>query len=123
LIITEGRASEKKLNIAENEYLTYCWKQLTECDSPLVVFGHSLSPQDDHLIAAINEHPSRPLAIGLTDKGKRANRKKQLRIAALFDTEKIYFFDSATHPLGDKALSLRKKTPWRPVLKRKTAQS
>jgi hypothetical protein len=112
LVITEGRAAEKERSIAENDYLSYCWKTLGDCRKPLILFGHSLGDQDRHLIAALNEHPERPLAVSLRDHGRQKNRREQHRIGGLLDAHPLHFFDAATHPLGDKELTLD-ESPWR----------
>lgn len=120
LVITEGHAADKQRTVDENDYLSYCWRELRRCDAPLVIFGQSLSMQDTHLVAAVNEHPERPLAVGLRDHGKRRNRREQHRICSLLDAERIYFFDSASHPLGEGKLALR-ETPWRRRLSKRVA--
>jgi hypothetical protein len=107
LIITEGRASEKARNIADNAYLSFCWRELRGCEAPVVIFGHSLSEQDMHLVSALNEHPQRPIAIGLRDRGRTENRREQHRICSLLDTPDYYFFDAARHPLGGGDLRIQ----------------
>jgi hypothetical protein len=101
LIVTEARAEEKELSILANEYLSFCWRTLRGCDAPVVIFGHSLSPQDSHLIAALNEH-ERPIAVALRDKKRSTNKKEQHRIASLLDTQDLHFFNASSHTLGSK---------------------
>jgi uncharacterized protein DUF4917 len=112
VVVTEASASDKLRRIGANDYLSYCWRTLRELDCPLVVFGHSLSAQDRHLVDALNEHPKRPLAVSLRDGGARSNRREKHRMSSLLDAKNIYFFDSTTHPLGSPDLGLR-ETPWR----------
>lgn len=112
LVVTEARASDKLRSIDGNDYLAYCWRTLRERECPIVVFGHSLSEQDRHLVDALNEHPKRPLAVSLRDAGKMKNRRAQHRVSAQLDARKIYFFDARTHPLGSDDLRLR-ETAWR----------
>jgi uncharacterized protein DUF4917 len=104
LIVTEGRSNQKAFEIGKNLYLSFALRQLKECDSPLVIFGHSLSEQDAHLIEAVNEHPSRPLAISLRDQGTSKNRRRQLEIKSRLEDNETYFFKADTHPLGAKEL-------------------
>lgn len=112
LIVTEARATDKLRSISGNEYLSYCWRVLADCDCPIVVFGHSLSEQDRHLVDALNEHRDRPVAVSIRSGTTRKTRREQHRIASLLDSGPIYFFDAATHPLGSKHLRLR-ETLWR----------
>jgi hypothetical protein len=112
LVVTEARASDKRRSIEGNDYLDYCWRLLHASSCPMVIFGHSLSEQDAHLVDALNEHRDRPIAVGLRDKGKRTNRKEQHRIASLLEVRPIYFFNSTTHPLGSEELRMKER-PWR----------
>lgn len=109
LVVTEARPSDKRRSIEGNAYLDYCWRTLHECSSPIAVFGHSLSEQDAHLVDALNEHRDRPIAVGIHDKGKRTNRSEQHRIASLLEGQPLYFFDSATHPLGSERLRMQRR--------------
>jgi hypothetical protein len=115
LIITEASAHDKLRSINANDYLSYCWRTLGEIDCPVVIFGHSLSEQDRHLVDALNEHDG-PLAISLTGGNKKRTASEQHRIASLFPGRKLYFFRASTHPLGAKELRIKKmKAPfWKP---------
>jgi Domain of unknown function (DUF4917) len=104
LIVTEGKSSQKKTVIEGNDYLRFALRTLRHCDSPLVVFGHSLSEQDDHLIEAINAHPARPLAISMRDQGRRQNRRRMHKIKSRLEDNETYFFAAHTHPLGSNWL-------------------
>ena len=115
LIVTEGHATDKVRSITDNDYLSYCLKQLRTCDAPLVVFGQSLSEQDAHLINALNDQPEKPIAVGLRDKGDRDNRREKYRIQSLLDREPVLFYNSETQPLGAKELRMA-ETPWRKLL-------
>jgi hypothetical protein len=121
LIVTEAAASDKLKKIKGSDYLSYCWKVLAERDCPIVVFGHSLSGQDAHLIDALNEHPGRPVAVALRKSTRAATRKEQHRIAGSLAARHVYFFDASTHPLGAKELTIR-ETPWRKLHSAKTVR-
>jgi Domain of unknown function (DUF4917) len=106
LLVTEGQSAQKAREIAKNVYLSFALRKLREYGDPLVVFGHRLGEQDQHLIDAINEHPSRPLAIGLVDRGRRTNRRRQHEIRSRLEDCEVYFYDAATHPLGSGKLKV-----------------
>lgn len=112
LMITEGLSGQKAAAIAANDYLSYASRMLRDCNSPLVVFGHSLSDQDQHLIDAINANVGRPVAISLTDQGRRNNRQRQYEIRARLESLTVYFFDAATHPFGSKDLRVPGASRW-----------
>lgn len=107
LIVTESDAPSKERSIADDDYLSYCWRSLRSCTSPLVVLGHSLSEQDQHLIDAINAH-DRPVAVGLRPKNSRAEvKRQQLQIASrLAPITDLSFFNAFNHPLTDSDLKV-----------------
>ena len=120
LLITEGSSRDKLRAIEGNDYLAHVYDQLQNASSPLLVFGHSLGEQDQHLIDAINSHPDRPVAISMRDVGRERLREDQARIRGKLHTDAATFYDASTHPLGSP--QLRAETPrertasgrWRP---------
>ncbi|MCW2983294.1 MAG: hypothetical protein JWR63_864 [Conexibacter sp.] len=102
LLVTEGSSRDKLAVIEQNDYLAYVLQRLRESDEPLVVFGHSLSEQDAHLVDAINLHPDRSVAVSLLPSDTTAEtRGRQAEIRArLHAVDRLYFFDASTHPLG-----------------------
>jgi hypothetical protein len=107
LLVTEGSARDKLRAIEANEYLTRALDQLREMDLPLVVFGSGLGPQDEHLVAAIGEHPARPLAISMRAGPRAELLARQSEVFLHLGAERIYFYDAATHPLGARDLAAR----------------
>jgi hypothetical protein len=66
LFVAEGTPEKKHEQIHGNGYLWYCLDKLRSIQSPLVIFGHSLSPSDGHILEAIATNPKLPaLYIGL----------------------------------------------------------
>ena len=107
LLVTEGSAHDKLRAIEANDYLTRALDQLRVLDLPLVVFGSNLGPQDEHLVRAIGEHPSRPLAISMRNRPRAELLARQSEIFLRLKAKRIYFYDSATHPLGAANLAAR----------------
>ena len=105
LLVTEGSAQDKIRAIDGNVYLSHALQQLRQRDSPLVVFGSRLSPEDQHLVDALNEHPSRPVAVSVYPGTKREVGAKQRDIFARLEADPLLFFDSTTHPLGSFGFS------------------
>lgn len=117
LLISEGSARDKLRAIEGNDYLAHVYETFRVEDRPLVVFGNSLSPQDRHLVDAINANPGRPVAVALRKKkDSKAMREQMAIIAAKLETEELYFFDASTHPLGSEALKVKRPRlrfpPW-----------
>ena len=105
LLVTEASARNKSRTIDGNVYLSHALQQLRQRDTALVVFGSSLSPEDGHLVDALNEHRHRPVAVSLYPGPKRDLARKQNDIFQRLDVEPLLFFDSTTHPLGSASLS------------------
>lgn len=105
LLVTEGSARDKLQAIEGNDYLSHALDQLRELELPIVVFGSSLSPQDEHLIDALNEHPKRPVAVSLRPGLRRQVAAQQAEIYGRLEAETLLFFDSTTHPLGADGMS------------------
>lgn len=50
LFVAEGSAEQKLEQIQRVGYLWYCLDKLARIQSPLVVYGHSLGPSDQHIV-------------------------------------------------------------------------
>jgi hypothetical protein len=68
----------------------------------LVVFGHSLSEQDDHLVRPMRSWRDNPVAVSIRpsdDPEKIIQQKDHIR-SRLSPMKNIVFYDASTHPLG-----------------------
>lgn len=106
LFITEGSADDKLQSIYGSDYLSFVFRQFERHEGPLVVFGHSLSDSDRHLVHAMNEWGNRPIAISLVagDPVDIVRRKHELH--ERLPRAQLIFFDAATHPLGLPSLKI-----------------
>ena len=69
LFISEGKSAEKNLAISRSNYLRFAHKHLSSPRDALVIFGTSLSDQDDHIVAAIKAGTKR-VAVAVHTVGK-----------------------------------------------------
>lgn len=53
LIVAEGTPEKKLEQIERNGYLWYALDKLHRVDGPVVIFGHSLAPTDQHIVHAL----------------------------------------------------------------------
>lgn len=106
LFITEGSADDKLESIYGSDYLSFAFRQFEYHEGPLVVFGHSLSDSDKHLLSAMNEWEDRPIAISMVagDPAEVVQRKHELH--GRLPRAELSFFDAATHPLGRPSLKI-----------------
>jgi hypothetical protein len=106
LLVTEGSARDKLQAIEANSYLSHSLGRLRSNDGPTVVFGSSLSEQDQHIVDALNEFPARPVAVSMLP-GTRPNvAAKQHEIYGRMKAETLLFYDATTHPLGASSLTV-----------------
>ena len=104
LLVTEGSARDKLQAIEANPYLSHALERLRTNDRPLVVFGSRLSEQDRHIADALNEFPTRPVAVSMLPGSRRAVATAQLEIYGRLRAEPLLFYDATTHPLGSADL-------------------
>ncbi|MEH2248409.1 DUF4917 family protein [Nostoc sp.] len=112
LFITEGSSEDKLRAINSSDYLFFAYNKLLNHDGSLVIFGHSLSDTDEHLVKAIRKSNPMNIAISIrsnnspdTIRQKKANLYKRL-----CDEQKerpnLLFFDAQTHPLGSPDIKI-----------------
>jgi hypothetical protein len=103
LLVTEGTSADKLATIDDNAYLSHALDRLREWALPIAVFGSSLRAQDDHLVAALNENGSRPVAVSMRPNASRRElRRKQDDIYYRLNAEPLVFFDATTHPSAER---------------------
>ena len=106
LLVTEGSAHEKLRAIESNVYLSHALDRLRSVQLPTVVFGSRLGQQDSHLVGALSDEPSRPVAVSMRRDGtKRERALQQVDLWGRLEVDRLYFFDAATHPLGSPTLA------------------
>lgn len=105
LFITEGISALKKRNIFENDYLRFCYNSLEKTTGNLTIFGHSLNEDYDlHIIEAIKNSSINKIAISVYTNQKNTSKDSFIaKIRENFDGsgKDLYFYESATHPLGN----------------------
>lgn len=108
LCVSEGSSGEKMQTIDNSKYLTFCLNELSSNNSNTVIIGHSFPQQDKHIFDALKEGKGRrKFAISILS-SESEQYKIDLKAKALsqLSGHDVYFFDSATHPLGDRKLSI-----------------
>jgi hypothetical protein len=112
LFITEGSSSDKLKAIRSSDYLLFSYNQLLKHTDSLVIFGHSLSQSDSHLIDAIRKSGCSCIAISLRSSNSSEEiiqRKANLYYALCngrLQRPELFFFDAQTHPLGADSIKV-----------------
>ena len=69
LFVAEGSSDSKWHKIMHNAYLHKAYRSFESCTGPkdntLLVFGHSLAPNDDHILKCISKGRMRKIAVGV----------------------------------------------------------
>jgi hypothetical protein len=100
LVVSEGTSEDKLSSINQSDYLTFAFNKFAEDQGDMVVFGHSLSDSDMHIVEAMKRGRDRRMAISLLPDTAPNVRSRQASLLAKLPEAKLYFFDSTTHPLG-----------------------
>lgn len=109
LFVSEGSSKAKLQTIGQSPYLSFCLESLRDDQENTVVFGHSLSDEDKHIVAALNKGAPREVAVSIYPRcpDQRIIEEKA-RVTQLLGENNVRFFDSTTHPLGDPSLAIQK---------------
>lgn len=105
LFVAEGTSEDKVRAIRRSDYLTFCFERLSAHDGPLVVFGHSLSDSDLHIVRAMKRASLPVVAVSVYPDDAGKNAERMAAILKALPAHDVRFFDATTHPLG--AASLR----------------
>jgi len=69
LFVAEGSSASKWRKIMHNAYLHKAFRSFESCTAPaqnsLVIFGHSLAENDDHILRCISKGRMRKIAVGI----------------------------------------------------------
>ena len=95
VFVAEGTSDEKLERIRHNDYLTKAYKAFGSIAFPLFIHGHSLAPNDEHILKLIERGKSPHLYIGLHgDSASKSNQYIIRRAHRLADSR------SKKYPLG-----------------------
>lgn len=102
--MSEGTSAAKRRTISQSPYLSFCLQRLRDDSAPTVVFGHSLSGQDQHIVEALVYGPRHQIAVSVYPGADPLDlNHERARIRKVLRQHEVLFFDSTTHPLGARA--------------------
>lgn len=98
LFVAEGTSPDKENKINRSSYLSFCRTHFRNADNSMVIYGSSLSPQDAHFIADLNNY-KRDLAISIRCDGKTVEQlhAERTTLIAKFNhlkNERVEVFDA-----------------------------
>jgi uncharacterized protein DUF4917 len=106
LFITEGTSEDKLASIRRSDYLSFAYSLFSRNEGSMVVFGHSLSDTDSHLVHAMKQWGSINVAISLRRHYPNKTIERKAALRNLLPEANLVFFDAATHPLGKNDLRI-----------------
>jgi hypothetical protein len=112
LLVSEGESAGKLESIASSDYLSFAFEKFATHEGGLVVFGHSLSDQDDHLVKPLKRARYQPIAISmLPDDDEERLIQEQDRLKSRVSPRRpVHFFDATTHPLGSPTVRAQRRS-------------
>lgn len=100
VFVSEGSHQRKLEYVMTNPYLNFCYRRLktkSKENKRIVIFGQSLSPQDEHVVRALDENYEHiAISIYTQNKEKAVLHQEKKRIMAQFKHSELEFFDSST---------------------------
>ena len=111
LLVSEGESADKLASVTSSNYLSFAHQMFASHEGGLVIFGHSLREEDDHLVLPMRSWRGNPVAISMRpseDEERIIQEQDRLR-SRLSPMKDVVFFDSTTHPLGDPGLSVERR--------------
>lgn len=99
LFVSEGNSNNKLKKIYSNDYLTFCFNELSNIDEEdIIIYGQSLNEQDNHLIELIDiKFKNVYISIKIFDNSNIRKLKSEMaRIQSKFLKANPIFFDSET---------------------------
>jgi hypothetical protein len=107
VLVSEGTSPQKMARIRKSVYLTYALQALSDNTSDTVIFGTNFADQDKHISNAIDAGQQRRIAISIHPGTRDQNDAAIAKYHSRFREHELMFFDSTSHPLGDRSLSVR----------------
>jgi len=109
LFVSEGTSDQKLAAINANSYLAFAFERWSTWWGPLTIFGHSLSPGDDHLVSPLVRRAERtlslgeelpPIAVSIVARSSAHIIDRKVHYQKRLQRSDILFFNAASHPLG-----------------------
>lgn len=103
LFVSEGTSAEKLERIRHNDYLAKAYRSFSEIGGALVIYGHSLAPNDEHYLKRIEKGKISHLYVGIYGAVDSEANNQIIRRANQLATSRarnrplsVSFFDAAS---------------------------
>lgn len=103
LFVSEGTSSEKLERIRHNDYLAKAYRSFSEITGALLIYGHSLAPNDEHYLKRIEKGKLSQVYVGIYGAYDSDSNKQIIRRANQLATSRarsrplnVNFFNAVT---------------------------
>lgn len=102
IFVSEGTSDEKLAKIRHNDYLSRAYKSFTAIQSALFIHGHSLAPNDEHILKRIERNKVSNVYVGIYGDPSSAENKRIISRAKLLNKADrktfldVKFYDTET---------------------------
>jgi hypothetical protein len=112
LFVCEGTTHHKKDSIRSSSYLQRVFSEvLPDIQESLVIYGWSMSEQDQHIVDKLGQRPPRRVAISVRN-GNQPFAVTAERILETIGVEEVVFFDSASEGCWNNPRPPRPRLFW-----------
>jgi hypothetical protein len=106
VLVSEGTSARKMARIRRSDYLAHALQMLSDNTSDTVIFGANFGDEDAHVFRAVDAGRNRRIAISIRPGAAVDDRSAMARYSLRFPGHELLFFDSTTHPLGDRSFTV-----------------
>ncbi|MCC9643007.1 DUF4917 family protein [Rhodopirellula sp. JC740] len=108
IVVTEGTAEQKLDRIQHSGFLNRAYRSFSSIGGSLFIYGHSLAPNDEHLLELIDNGKLKAVFVGIYGNPDSATNKEVIRRAMKFSTRRgsrrpvdVHFYDAASAQVWD----------------------
>lgn len=102
LFVTEPTSDKKLQRIRHNPYLNFCYHQLSLVSGTVIIHGHSIDENDQHIFEALRDSAARQFFISIFgNENTEGNRRAKANARTYLEHagRAIDFFDAASAPI------------------------
>ena len=103
IFVAEGDSSQKFERIRHSDFLSKAYRSFQEIGNALFIYGHSMAPNDDHIMRLIGHGKLKQLFVGIygseANEGNQLIKRKVEQLQSIRPTRKpleAIYFDAAT---------------------------
>jgi hypothetical protein len=108
IFVAEGESRQKHERIRHSDFLSKAYRSFQEIGNSLFVYGHSMAPNDDHIIRLIGRGKLKQIFVGIYgDEESESNQMIRRKVETLQGMRpprrplEAHFFDAASAQVWD----------------------